>query len=218
VRLFSLVFLGKPFEVSRHNLAKKKATPKGQRGNDHVTAPVHEAHHATPLSMKLPVGILAILSVVGGWIIYALHWNSSFLQPVFEGLLVEHEPINWGIAGATVGMAVLFGGLSWYLYGPNGVRRESEVDLHAKSGILVNMFYFDAIYGALIVAPIKALATYVAEIFDVKVIDGLVDGLGKLAALIGRGLRPLNSGYVRRYALTLFAGVALMLVYYVFYV
>lgn len=208
VRLLALVFFGKPYAAKA--VGKKKASAAAEHHD-------HEHHHETPGSMKWPVAILVALSVVGGWIFFP-HWQISFLESSFVGLPLEAEPINMVVAGLAMALAVVGGGVAWYLYGPNGVRREAELNLNAKGGILYNMFYFDAIYDALIVQPMMGLAKFIANMFDPKVVDFIVDGLGMLAAGIGSGLRALNSGYVRRYTLTLFTGVAVMLVYFIFYV
>jgi NADH-quinone oxidoreductase subunit L len=223
VRLFSLVFLGTPHMAHAKDLKKAHrpvavAAAHGHDAQGH-DAHGHDAHghaHATPAAMTWSVGILAVLSVVGGLIAYP-GWQVGFLKSSFELLgELEHEGINWAVAGSAMGLALIFGGISYYLYGPNGVRRDAERNLAAKPGILVNMFYFDAIYDALIVNPVLAVGDFCANIGDAKLIDGAVDGLGKLSAGIGSGLRALNSGYVRKYALTVFAGVAIMLVYFIF--
>ncbi len=96
--------------------------------------------------------------------------------------------------------------------------RARELDLNAKPGILLNMFYFDHLYDYAVVQPIQAIAAFVADIADAKGVDGIVNGLGSLAKGIGSALRGWQSGYIRSYALSIFAGVVLVVAYYVFYV
>ncbi|MGE5673963.1 MAG: NADH-quinone oxidoreductase subunit L [Mycobacterium leprae] len=214
-RLFSLVFLGdEPQAHGKKSLLKRNASATAHAHADSHGHDAHEHHHATPAAMLWPVAILAVLSVVGGWIFFP-HWQVSFLETSFEGLHLEAEPINLMIAGSTVLLAVVGMVLGYVLYGPKGVLRERERDASRKGGVLLNMFYIDTIYEYLIIKPVLAIADFFANIGDAKVIDGAIDGLGKLAAWIGSGLRALNSGYIRRYALTLFAGVALMLLWFI---
>lgn len=212
IRLFSLVFLGRPWVPQAKVVGKRRAAARAQHADHH-----EEHHHATPAAMKWSVGILAVLSVVAGWIFFP-HWQLHVLESSFRGLTLHPEAIDPLVAGLATAMALLGGLLSWYLYGPNGVRREAERDLNAPGGILLNMLYFDTLYDHLVVQPVKGLARFCAEIFDARLIDGAVNGLGELARAAGDSLRQMQTGFVRRYALTLFAGVALMLAYYIFYV
>ena len=213
VRLFSLVFLGHAWTPQVKALGKKRSQAQAHAEAHHG----HDDHHGTPLSMKLPVGILAFLSVVSGAVIFFPHWQVSFLESSFAGLEL-HGEFSFLVAGLATAAAVIGMGASWYLYGPNGVRREAERDTNATGGIRLNMFYFDEIYDLLIVQPVKGIAHFCANIGDAKIIDGIVDGSGKLAASVGSGLRVLHSGYIRKYALTVFGGVALLIAYFIFYV
>lgn len=209
VRLFSLVFLGEPYVAQVKQVGKKR--PR-------VEVHAHDEHHySAPASMKIAVGVLALLSIVGGWIFFP-GWQVSFLEHAFAGLEMHHASIDLVVAGTATAMALIGGGAAWYLFGPNGVRRAAELDLNRKAGVRLNMFYFDAIYDALFVQSTKALADFAANIADTKIVDGIVNGLGRVTVGIGGQLRVLQSGYIRRYALTLYAGVALMLLYYIFYV
>ncbi len=209
VRLFSLVFLGQPYVPVVKVVGKKKRRTEA----DHHG---HEEHHETPAAMKWPVIILGVLSVVSGWLFFG-HLQVHFLEPAYEGLTIE-APFEPVVAITATVVALIGMGVSWYLYGPNGVRRAAELDLNARPGVLLNMFYFDHVYDFVIVQPVKALAEFCSQIGDARLIDGIVNGLGRLAAGVGAELRGLQGGYIRRYALTVFTGVALMVAYYIFYV
>lgn len=167
--------------------------------------------------MKWPVAILAVLSVVSGWLVF-FGLPGDFLHATFTELEHEAFHIDPIVFTAVMGVTVIGGGLAWYLYGPKGVLRQSERDLNARPGILVNMFYFDTLYEYVVILPVKALAEFCSQVGDATVIDGFVNGLGRLAAGVGSGLRGLQDGYIRRYALTVFTGVTLMLLYFIFYV
>jgi NADH-quinone oxidoreductase subunit L len=210
VRLFSLVFLGKAWTPQFKVVGKRRRAQAEHHGHD-------DHHHATPAAMKWPVAILAVLSVASGWIFFP-HWQLHFLESSYQGLNLHAEAINWLVAGLATGIALLGAGFSWYLYGPNGVRRDAARDTNATGGILLNMFYFDTIYDNLFVKPVHAIAGFCADVADAKGIDGVVNGLGKAAYAVGDRLRVLQTGLVRSYALSVFGGVVLMLAYYIFYV
>ncbi|MFZ5817224.1 MAG: NADH-quinone oxidoreductase subunit L [Bacillota bacterium] len=210
VRLFSLVFLGDAYTPVTKAVGKKK-----HRVEIHAHDHHDEHHHETPAAMKWPVIILAVLSISAGWIFFG-HWQLEALEPSFAQLELHAEAIDPVVAGLATGMALVGGLLSWYLYGPKGVARARELDLNARPGILLNMFYFDQIYDFLFVQPTRETAKFIAEVADARGIDGFVNGLGGLVRELGAGLRGWQSGYIRSYAFSIFAGVLLVVAYYVF--
>jgi NADH-quinone oxidoreductase subunit L len=72
------------------------------------------------------------------------------------------------------------------------------------------------VHNSLIARGFRGLAHFLAEPFDLGVIDGIANGLGSLAKGLGKGFSLLQSGYVRNYALMVFFGVVLMIGYLVF--
>jgi len=212
VRLYSLVFLGDAYVPQVKAVGKKKARAAQLEPQAHA-----EHEHATPAAMKWSVAILAVLSVVSGWLFFG-HYQLSALEPAFPTLELHHEPINWVVAGLSVAVALVGGLISWHLYRPDGVRRALELDPQYKPGILYNMFYVDTLYDYAFVRPARAVAEFVGDLFDPKAVDGIVNGLGVLARELGGRLRRWQNGLVRSYALTVFCGVVLVVAYYVFYV
>ncbi len=221
VRLFSLVFLGEPYVAQVKHLGKKNASAtKKAHHDDHGHGHGHDDHHhhGTPWQQKVAVGILAALSLVSGLVIFLSHYQVHFLETAFHGLEIEAEGLNLVVAGIATGMAIVGGIISWMWYRPNGSRRALELDLNAKPGALVNMLYFDALYDFVVVTPMKAVAEFISDVADAKIVDGFVNGLAKLSAGLGAELRTMQNGMIRRYALYVFTGVALMLVYFIAYV
>jgi NADH-quinone oxidoreductase subunit L len=81
--------------------------------------------------------------------------------------------------------------------------------------LLLNKYYVDEIYDATIVQPIKAASTEgLWRWFDVRVIDGAVNGTAAIVDSSAAMLRRLQSGSVRAYAGSLFVGVVVILGYY----
>jgi len=218
VRLFSLVFLGDAYVPVTKAVGKVKRAQAAHAHTAHARHG-HDAHadHGTPAAMKWPVVILAVLSVVSGWLFFG-GYQATALHGSYELIELHHAPIDWFVAGLSVAVAVVGMLLSWYLYGPKGVRRAAELDLNAKPGARLRMFYFDDLYDFVTVQPIRSTAAFIADIADAKGVDGIVNGLGSLAREVGSALRGWQSGYIRSYALSIFAGVLLVVAYYVFYV
>jgi NADH-quinone oxidoreductase subunit L len=79
--------------------------------------------------------------------------------------------------------------------------------------LLLNKYYVDELYDALIVKPIYRLCLWCAQIFDVKVIDGLVNGVATAVVAWALGLRRLQTGYVMNYALGMLVGAVALVAF-----
>src|SRR5436190_1502886 len=80
--------------------------------------------------------------------------------------------------------------------------------------LLLNAWYVDWLYDRAIVRPLYALSVFLARVFDLGVIDGLVNGLGRAVVWWSAGLRRLQTGYVVNYALTMLAGAVIFVAYF----
>jgi len=76
-----------------------------------------------------------------------------------------------------------------------------------------NKWYFDEIYHHVIVVPGTAVAYACWRFFDLKVIDGIVNGCAWVVGAIGQLVRPLQTGFVRNYALYLLLGVVILMIF-----
>jgi NADH:ubiquinone oxidoreductase subunit 5 (subunit L)/multisubunit Na+/H+ antiporter MnhA subunit len=84
-----------------------------------------------------------------------------------------------------------------------------------RASLLLNKYYVDEVYDATIVQPIKVVSTEgLWRGFDVKVVDGAVNGAGYLVSGVSIVLRLLQNGSVKTYAASMFAGVVAVLAYY----
>jgi len=191
----------------------------GERRYDDHSVHVHES----PASMVIPLVILAILSVGGGW--FALpkleggaNYFFRFLSPVFHasdelaasGRGVEPMAVGTtlaaGIAHAlwqpAVGVALLGFLIAWWFYiaRSNAPRRLAE-SLHGAYTLLLNKYYVDKIYGSLVIRPLLWISTNVLwHGVDESVIDGAVNGSAKTVQSTGKQLVEMESGNVRSYA------------------
>jgi NADH-quinone oxidoreductase subunit L len=209
------------------------ASAKASAGQAHDHG--HGGHgdpHDAPLSMAIPLVILAIGSVLAGYvgIPYALgghNWLHGFLEPSFQVVGAPHYEavhtaeeirlerilmaISVGIAAAGIGLAYFF----W-------MRRRDLVDnmarqFHGVHQLLLNKYYVDELYDTAIVQPIKGVSTGALwRGVDIGVIDGAVNGVGRGISASSGVLRRLQSGSVRTYAASIFLGVVLIVGYYLF--
>jgi NADH-quinone oxidoreductase subunit L len=174
-------------------------------------AHVHDAP-PTMAGALIPLGVLA---VVGGVLnIPGVLTLEHFLEPVVGATHVPEGVTPWLLGGAALLVAVVGIAVarSLYLTRAGKVRRRA---LESQFGPLVrvarNKFYVDEIYGRAIVLPGKRIAETCATFIDARIIDGALGGSGRVMAALGEGLRRVQTGYVRTYAITFLLGVVIVM-------
>ena len=190
----------------------------------------HHVHvHESPSSMVVPLMILAVLSIVGGWLAAPAMLNmgpdyfAKFLQPVFGGVEAvgveaEAHSLELWLAGVAVMTAFIGFLVALWLY----VKRPEKAEGLAKSLrrayiILLNKYYVDELYAALIVKPLLWASTNVLwKAADVAGIDGTVNAIADGTAAIGDGVRRTQSGNTRSYAVWVVVG-ALVVIAVIFF-
>ena len=89
--------------------------------------------------------------------------------------------------------------------------------LIGESGFLYQLsykrFYIDEIYDVLIVRPFHGLATLVWKQFDIEVVDGAVNGSGKMMIKLSNVIRKIQTGLIQHYASIVLLGVILIMIY-----
>ena len=180
----------------------------------------HEVHpHESSASMTGPLAILAVLSVIGGWIGFGENLGpfGRFLAPAIGVHSTEagSAGLEWGMSA----LAVLAGGLGWYVahrfYSERSERAASlATSFSGPYNLLVHKYYVDEIYSFFIVKPLLALSRFFLDwVVDVAILGGLVWLLGGIAQLGGAILQRWQSGNLRSYAAWLAFGAAALLLF-----
>jgi NADH-quinone oxidoreductase subunit L len=179
-------------------------------------------HHATPISMLIPLVILALLSVSGGWISWS--WTGvgrfgEFLVPVLGGSIAEAGGDSFELILSAV--AVVVAVLGWFvaelLYHqkPEGPAKLAGA-LPGAHKLLANKYYVDELYGATVVKPLMAISTYLLGwLVDKAILGGAAWLLGGIATFAGALLQRWQSGNLRSYAAWLAAGAGAVLLFVV---
>jgi len=164
--------------------------------------------HESPAMMTVPLAVLAGLTVVAGLALGlpSAHGTafSRFLAPVFPA-----EEAAQGLAVPLVSVVVAVAGvlLAWLMYGRRPVKAEEiAVPKNALHSLLLHKYYVDELYDAVFVRPLFALSGWCARVFDLGVIDGAVNGIGRLVVAWAQGLRRVQTGFVMNYALGMLVG------------
>jgi NADH-quinone oxidoreductase subunit L len=188
-------------------------------GNPRMSREVAHHVHESPAVMTVPLIVLAVLTVVAGLAfgIPGSHGTpfARFLSPVLPHADAEH---GGGLALAllvlSAAVAVAGVGLAWLVYGRGDVRPGSiGVPRNALHRILLNKYYVDEIYDALIVRPLFRLYEWAARRFDLGVIDGAVNGVARLVQGGAAGLRRVQTGFVMNYAFGMLLGAVAVVAY-----
>jgi NADH-quinone oxidoreductase subunit L len=175
--------------------------------------------HESPAAMTLPLIVLAILAIIGGFVgvphlLGGHNEIATFLQPVIPVHENAH-PLSSGTEyGLMIGttIAMFFAALLAYLQTRNAVIKENK----GLSSVLENKWYVDEIYEAVIVKPIQSAATFFNNVVEKKAIDGFVNGVGKAVNYGSRQVRLLQSGYVGTYVLLMVIGILILFIVQLF--
>jgi NADH-quinone oxidoreductase subunit L len=85
-----------------------------------------------------------------------------------------------------------------------------------EPAVLQHAWYFDGFISAMVDGPGRLVAAWSAYVFDLKIIDGAVNGVATLVRDTGGTVRRIQTGFVRNYALAIAAGAVALFVYVVF--
>lgn len=167
--------------------------------------------HESPSAMTVPLIVLAVLSVVGGFIgipaVFAenQHWLQNFLAPIFaestklaEAHHLSHtqEYLMMGVVTLLIVIVIAFAVKTFKHY--TSANETSESGL---GKLLMNKWYVDELYNTIVVNPLNALGGLLKNVVEKAGIDGAVNGVGKLVAYGSRQLRLIQSGQVASYLL-----------------
>ncbi len=164
--------------------------------------------HESPAVMTLPMIVLAIGSVGAGAVLTLGHTLQNWLEPVVGSHEAEHAMPVWvttALALAAVGVGVA---IAWRKYSA-GVPQTAPQDVSALTVAARRDLYGDAVNEAVFMRGGRQV-TRAMVVVDDKVVDGGVDGLAALVRRFSDGLRGLQTGFARTYALSILAGAGLL--------
>jgi NADH-quinone oxidoreductase subunit L len=188
--------------------------------------PEQQSHlHESPSAITIPLIILAILSVVGGFVgipeVFAenAHWLGNFLAPVFAqstALQVEHhidhsqELLMMGVVALIIIAIIVF---AWSKFGKYEKTEKAET---GPAKFLQNKWYVDELYDAVIVNPLDRLGSFFKNTFEKSGIDAIVNGVGRLVQYSSRQVRWIQSGQTGSYILLMVVSMVIFFLLQVF--
>ena len=184
-----------------------------------------QAHESSP-AMIIPIGILAVLSSITGWAVLKFETFADFLAPSVStpGYL---NPIHDANMESILGLGTLIAIVLVIAYcvlryraTKNNELMRPEVRANHRlftpgwyNWAILNKYFVDEAYNFWFVRSGKKLSTWLWLTFDVRGIDGIVNGVGALTAWSGNRVRRVQNGFVRSYAFSMVVGIVVLLVY-----
>jgi NADH-quinone oxidoreductase subunit L len=159
--------------------------------------------------MLVPVGILAALATVGGWLQWSPRWTpfTDWLAPAARTLDVA-VPTNtqeYYTSAATVLAGLIGIGLAWALYSERRIKVPAAPFWRRT---LENKFWFDALYDRVFYAPAVRVSALLRREFEEPVVLQTGTDLGQATMETGGLVRRIQTGLLRTYVLFLAAGAA----------
>ncbi|HTQ64155.1 MAG TPA: NADH-quinone oxidoreductase subunit L [Puia sp.] len=176
--------------------------------------------HESPAAITIPLIILAVLAVIGGFVgipaVFApnAHALEHFLSPVFADSVKIQEAheipasTEWMLMLVSAGLALIAVIYAWS-------RFSKKPELGEPQGfgkILSNKWYVDELYDAIIIKPVNALAKFLNNVVEKSIIDWAVNGVGRMIQYGSRQIRLLQSGQVGGYVLLMVLGIVILFI------
>lgn len=198
-RLLILTFHGKP------------------RASNDVMHHVHES----PLSMTIPLLLLAIGALVSGYIGYNYLGMTEYESPFWNGMLynlsqhnaldaVHHVPKWVALSPLIAGLSGILVAYTMYMFKPDlpQLLYNKTQKLYV---ILFNKWYFDEFYDLVLVRFSKHLGKFCGRRIDAIFIDGIPNGAASLSAIMARAISVVQSGFIYHYAFVMLLGLLCIL-------
>jgi NADH-quinone oxidoreductase subunit L len=191
-RLYFIVFTGEPTAFAREHFHR------------------HQGKEA-PFAMRWPVGVLALLAAIGGFLQFAPEWHplTTWLDPVAPPLVEPTSTQEW--LGSALAILAGVGGMavSWAIYSAKRVRAPKPMRLFERR------FYWDELYDLIWYRPADLIARGLYAFVEKPLIAGSLAAVTGGAGFGSRELGRAQNGLVRSYALALASGLAVLIVVFV---
>ena len=186
------------------------------RGTERFREVTHGSDpHESPWVMTVPLAVLAVLATLGGGL--ALPWIhgdslAHFLAPTFgyvPPLAAASTAAQWTLALVDVAAALLGLLIAFTIW------RSIHESRRYERPFLEHVWHWDDAYDAVIGRPLTRAAQIANDVVEPRLIDGAVAGVAVAVRRSAEGVRKVQSGFVRHYALAMVLGLAVIVVYLV---
>lgn len=192
-------------------------------GETRASHEVQHHIHESPKSMTIPLVVLAILSIIGGFVgipsvLGGSHSLSNFLAPVFEGsasLATEHHldhSTELMLMGFVIGLTIVMIIIAYTMYVRGKQVPATDESIEGVQKLVYNKYYIDELYGAVITKPLNGLSKALDAVVERLFIDGIVNGAGRIVTWGGKTLRLVQTGNTGFYIFAMVLSIIIILV------
>jgi len=209
---------------SQHDTAHDADVSHDSHDNNHGHQPVTrlEQVHESPGIMTIPLIVLAILSMVGGFmgipeLFGAPHRLQEWLKPILGYLPTsEHhiaESTEYILMGVSVGLVLIVAIICYRIFTRKSANDMANENQASVFKLLANKYYVDEIYNTVFVLPTMYLSKFWYQVVDTLVIDGFVNGIGRAVNWTGDRVRRVQTGQTGTYIFAMVVAIAIILIY-----
>lgn len=222
-RLYFMVFHGK-------EKWRERNCSRHDENGEHLGLEMDKDPHESPWVVTIPLILLAIPSVIIGWmtvdaILYgdflknSIYVNSA-IHPAMSHMAQEwHGPVAMVLHGFTslpFWLALAGVVLTWWLY-----TKRTDIPAKIKSSmgpvykLLENKYYLDALYIGGFAAMARGIGKFFWKVGDVAIIDtGIVNGAAKVVGAVSKVTRKMQTGYLNNYAAIMVFGLLVLVMWW----
>jgi NADH-quinone oxidoreductase subunit L len=185
------------------------------RADHHTMEHVHES----PAVMTVPLLLLAVGAVFAGWAFHdqmigpdwKAFWGDAIQIAASNHVLHDMEDVpGWvSLAPLVVGLAGIATAYVFYMFVP-GIPGALAAAMPWAYRFLLNKWYFDELYAAVIIRPVQYLAQGLWQIGDVTIIDGIPNGIAALTEDGSSQIVKIQNGSIAVYAFAMLIGLVLL--------
>ncbi len=195
-------------------------------GSFRGTAHQREHLHESPLVMTFPLIVLAVLSMAGGFmglppVFSSTNWLGAFMEPLFANAKIVN-PTMFAHPHASHTMELILMGVSTFValasmlvafvvYGKGKNIPAEDSTYQGVTKLVYNKYYVDELYNSAFVKPLMRASELFYTFVDKQVVDGIVEGVGKIVKGTSERVRTLQTGDTSFYLLLMVAGILTIL-------
>ncbi|MGL4631041.1 MAG: NADH-quinone oxidoreductase subunit L [Leadbetterella sp.] len=190
------------------------------RGTKHQEEHIHES----PWTMTTPLAVLAILSIVGGFmgipeVFHASHKLNDFLSPIFDGTrkinpefghAIDHST-EWMLIGISVSVAAVAILFAYIRFSGGKNVPEGDESISGLTGLVYNKYYIDDAYDTAFVKSTSKFSGFLYKYAEKMGLDGIVNDTAGLIGDAGNYIRRIQTGGTGLYILLMTLGVSVIL-------
>lgn len=188
-----------------------------------------QAHHLheSPATMTVPLVILSVFACIAGFIGFphalgesiGIHnWFDHFLSPVLGAatstMSLGTELTLMGLTTAVIIVIILIARNVYVI--KQTLPANENAPLSPGKKLVYNKYFVDEFYTAVFTKPLDKFSHFLQNIIDHKLIEGIVNGVGKITVSAGQTLRLIQSGNIGFYVITIVAAIILMFSLFIF--